>query len=196
MSNNPHPLVQPGRLILDVKVPMRDGVMLSADIWLPPTGDGPWPSLLLRTIYDNQEPRYIRWARGFTAAGYAVVMQDCRGRGDSAGDWLPYLCETEDGYDTHEWVGRQPFCNGQIGTFGLSYPGYTQSLPATLRSSFLKAIAPIASQQDNYGHHRIDGVIHWSVSLTFLNMLGRSMQSESLSMRSECSVAAMTTCVA
>ena len=181
MSNNPHPLVQPGRLILDVKVPMRDGVMLSADIWLPPTGDGPWPSLLLRTIYDNQEPRYIRWARGFTAAGYAVVMQDCRGRGDSAGDWLPYLCETEDGYDTHEWVGRQPFCNGQIGTFGLSYPGYTQSLPATLRSSFLKAIAPIASQQDNYGHHRIDGVIHWSVSLTFLNMLGRSMQSESLS---------------
>ena len=173
-------LVPPGRLLLDVKVSMRDGVALSADIWLPHEGDGPWPTLLLRTIYDNQEPRYIRWARAFTAAAYAVVMQDCRGRGDSDGVWEPYICELNDGYDTHEWVGHQPWCDGQIGTFGLSYPGFTQSLPATLRSSYLKAIAPIASQQDNYGHHRIDGVIHWSVSLTFLNMLGRSMQSESL----------------
>jgi putative CocE/NonD family hydrolase len=173
-------LIPPGRLLLDVKAPMRDGVKLSADIWLPHTGDGPWPALLLRTIYDNQEARYIRWAQGFTASGYAVVMQDCRGRGDSDGRWDPYMCELNDGFDTHEWVGRQSWCNGQVGTFGLSYPGFTQSLPATLRSPFLKAIAPIASQQDNYGHHRIDGVIHLAVALTFLNMLGRSMQSESL----------------
>ena len=175
-----HPLVPPGRLLLDIKVPMRDGVCLSADVWLPHEGDGPWPVLLLRTIYDNQEPRYIRWARRFTEAGYAVVTEDCRGRGDSDGEWDPYICELNDGYDTHEWIGQQPWCDGSIGTFGLSYPGFTQSLPATLRSQYLKAIAPIASQQDNYGHHRIDGVIHLSVSLTFLNMLGRTMQSESL----------------
>ena len=180
MTEDISPLVPPGRLLLDVKVPMRDGVSLSADVWLPHAGDGPWPALLLRTIYDNQEARYIRWARGFTAAGYAVVMQDCRGRGDSDGQWDPYMCELADGFDTHEWVGRQSWCDGQVGTFGLSYPGFTQSLPATLRSRYLKAIAPIASQQDNYGHHRIDGVIHLAVALTFLNMLGRSMQSESL----------------
>ena len=180
MTEDTLPLVPPGRLLLDVKVPMRDGVSLSADVWLPHTGDGPWPALLLRTIYDNQEARYIRWARGFTAAGYAVVMQDCRGRGDSDGHWDPYMCELNDGFDTHEWVGSQSWCDGQVGTFGLSYPGFTQSLPATLRSEHLKAIAPIASQQDNYGHHRIDGVIHLAVALTFLNMLGRSMQSESL----------------
>ena len=145
MTTETNPLVPPGRLMLDVKVPMRDGIQLSADIWLPVEGEGPWPALLLRTIYDNQELRYIRWARSFTESGYAVVLQDCRGRGDSDGTWAPYICEMEEGYDTHVWVGIQAWCDGNIGTFGLSYPGFTQSLPATLRSSYLKAIAPIAS---------------------------------------------------
>jgi hypothetical protein len=120
------------------------------------------------------------WTRKFIERGYAVVVQDCRGRGDSGGEWEPYVCELNDGYDTHEWVGQQSWCDGNVGTFGLSYPGFTQTLPASLRSKYLKAVAPIASQQDNYGHHRVNGVIHHSVSLTFLNMLGHSMQSESL----------------
>lgn len=182
MTSQHEPLVEPGRLMINIPVPMRDGVNLSADIWLPASsqGDGPWPALLLRTIYDNQEPRYIRWTRKFIERGYAVVVQDCRGRGDSGGEWDPYVCELNDGYDTHEWVGQQSWCDGNVGTFGLSYPGFTQTLPASLRSKYLKAVAPIASQQDNYGHHRVNGVIHHSVSLTFLNMLGHSMQSESL----------------
>ncbi len=182
MTSQYEPLIEPGRLMLNIPVPMRDGVNLSADIWLPDSsqGDGPWPVLLLRTIYDNQEARYMGWTREFIKRGYVVVAQDCRGRGDSGGEWEPYVCEYEDGFDTHEWVGEQTWCDGNIGTFGLSYPGFTQTLPAALRSSYLKAVAPIASQQDNYGHHRINGVIHHSVSLTFLNMLGHSMQSESL----------------
>jgi len=175
-------LIEPGRLMLNIPVPMRDGVNLSADIWLPPSsqGNGPWPGLLLRTIYDNQEARYISWAREFTNRGYAVIMQDCRGRGDSDGEWIPYVCELYDGYDTHQWIGEQEWCDGNLGTFGLSYPGFTQTLPATLRSKYLKAVAPIASQQDNYGHHRVNGVIHHNVAFAFLNMLGRSMQYESL----------------
>lgn len=182
MTSQHEPLVEPGRLMINIPVPMRDGVNLSADIWLPASsqGDGPWPTLLLRTIYDNQEPRYMGWTRKFIERGYAVVVQDCRGRGDSGGEWDPYVCELNDGYDTHEWVGQQSWCDGNVGTFGLSYPGFTQTLPASLRSKYLKAVAPIASQQDNYGHHRVNGVIHHSVSLTFLNMLGHSMQSESL----------------
>jgi putative CocE/NonD family hydrolase len=182
MASDSLPLIEPGRLKLNIPVPMRDAVNLSADIWHPPTsqGNGPWPVLLLRTIYDNQEARYIDWAREFTARGYAVMMQDCRGRGDSDGEWEPYVCELYDGYDTHEWIGQQDWCDGNIGTFGLSYPGFTQTLPATLRSKYLKAVAPIASQQDNYGHHRVNGVIHHNVSFAFLNMLGRSMQYESL----------------
>ncbi len=182
MTSQYEPLVEPGRLMINIPVPMRDGVNLSADIWLPASsqGDGPWPALLLRTIYDNQEPRYMGWTRKFIERGYAVVVQDCRGRGDSGGEWEPYACELNDGYDTHEWVGQQSWCDGNVGTFGLSYPGFTQTLPASLRSKYLKAVAPIASQQDNYGHHRVNGVIHHSVSLTFLNMLGHSIQSESL----------------
>jgi putative CocE/NonD family hydrolase len=167
------------RLRLDVKVPMRDGVNLSADVWLP-LGDGAWPTLLLRTIYNNQHPRDVAWARQFVEAGYAVVLQDCRGRHDSDGTWAPYLCEATDGYDTHEWIGRQPWCDGHLGTFGISYNGFTQTLPAPLRSRCLKALVPIASQQDNYGHHRVDGVIHHSVSLFFANMMGRTMQTEAL----------------
>ena len=168
------------RLMLHQKVPMRDGVTLSTDVWLP-ANEGPFPAALLRTIYNNQEPRYIGWARAFVDAGYAAVLQDCRGRGDSDGVWDPYICEIEDGYDTHEWVGRQPWCDGNIGTFGLSYPGFTQTIPATLRSRYLKALVPIASQQDNYGHHRVDGAIHLAVSMFFITMTGRTQQAESLS---------------
>ena len=182
VTSDYQPLIEPSRLMLNIPAPMRDGINLSCDIWLPPSthGDGPWPVLLLRTIYNNQEARYIGWTREFIAHGYAVVLQDCRGRGDSDGEWDPYVCELYDGYDTHNWIGRQPWCDGNVGTFGLSYPGFTQTLPATLRSSYLKAVAPIASQQDNYGHHRVNGVIHYAVAFAFLNMLGRSMQTESL----------------
>jgi putative CocE/NonD family hydrolase len=163
--------------MLDRPVPMRDGMDLSADIWLPPTGDR-FPALLIRTPYNNADARFLAWADAFVAAGYAVVLQDCRGRHDSDGVWDPYVCELEDGYDTHQWVGAQPWCDGQIGTWGLSYPGFTQTLPATLRSPHLKALVPIASQQDNWGHHRVGGAIQWSVTVFFAGFMGRTMQME------------------
>ena len=166
--------------MLHQPVKMRDGVDLSADIWLPPSGDR-FPALLIRNIYDNAAPRYLDWMEAFVAAGYAVVAQDCRGRHDSDGIWDPYICELNDGYDTHEWVGQQPWCDGQVATFGVSYPGFTQTLPATLRSSHLKALVPIASQQDNWGHHRVAGAIHWDVSLFFASLIGRTMQIEPVS---------------
>ncbi len=150
---------QPFRLMLHRKIPMRDGVELSADIYLPNPGDGRYPTLLLRTIYHSKDPRYVRWAVGFVKAGYAVVLQDCRGCHDSDGTWDPYICEVPDGYDTHEWIGRQPWSTGRIGTFGVSYPGFTQSCPAPDGSKHLQALVPIASQQDNFGHHRCDGLI-------------------------------------
>lgn len=166
--------------MLDHKIPMRDGVNLSADIYLPTAGDGPWPVLLLRTIYNTKDARYLGWTDKFVESGYAVVLQNCRGRHDSDGDWEPYNCELPDGFDTHEWIGQQTWCNGKIGTFGLSYPGFTQTAPALLRSQYLKALVPIASQQDNYGHHRVDGVIAHATNLFFANMMGRVMQTEAL----------------
>ncbi len=69
------------RLMLDQRVPMRDGVELSADVYLPGDGDGPWPVILQRTPYDNSRGRGIEQAAYFTEHGYAMVLQDVRGRG-------------------------------------------------------------------------------------------------------------------
>ena len=124
MSEQKYQFSQPLRIQLDVKVPMTDGVNLSTDIYLPPEG-GPFPTLLVRTIYDNQADWCIDMAKRAVPQGYAVVMQDCRGRFDSDGEFSPYFQEPEDGYDTQEWIGAQEWCDGNIGMFGSSYIGYT-----------------------------------------------------------------------
>ena len=168
-------LSQPFGLMIDVQVPMSDGVNLSTDVYLP-TSDGPFPALLVRTIYDNQSAQLIEAAKRFVSRGYAVVMQDCRGRFDSDGDWQPYVNEAQDGHDTQEWIGAQSWCNGSIGTFGSSYVGFTQSLTAPLRSQYLKALVPTVSQQDNFGHFYVDGALQLHVAMNFINMAGRTMQ--------------------
>lgn len=110
------------RIQFDVRVPMRDGVELSADLYLPPAGDGPWPALLCRTPYDNV--RQAEEALWFAARGYAVVAQDVRGRGDSDGRFAMWSQEAQDGHDTAEWIAEQPWCNGRVGVFGGSYQAY------------------------------------------------------------------------
>ncbi|MGH7071664.1 MAG: CocE/NonD family hydrolase [Acetobacteraceae bacterium] len=120
-------------------VAVRDGVRLATDIYLP-EGSGPFPALLERTPYDRHLPgRSEITARDpnplsraaiaafFADAGYAVVYQDCRGRYGSEGRFTKYLGEAEDGFDTASWLIRQPFCDGRIGTFGLSYAAHTQA---------------------------------------------------------------------
>ena len=160
---------------IDVRVPMRDGVTLSTDVYLP-SKEGAFPTMLVRTIYDNQSEKNMVTAKGFLDEGYAVAMQDCRGRFDSHGEFNPYYQEAEDGYDTQEWIGSQSWCDGNIGMFGGSYVGYTQSLTAPLRSKYLKAMVPTVSQQDNFGHWRVDGPLQLHVAMNFINMAGRTMQ--------------------
>ncbi len=172
-SDDSRPTDQPLRLAVNVMLPMRDGVHLATDVWLPPQGER-FPTLLLRTIYNKQQPLVVSWARYFVEAGYAVVLQDSRGRFNSDGQFDPYTCEPADGYDTQEWIGRQSWCDGNLGMFGLSYSGYTQTISAPLRSRFVKALAPIGSQQDNYGHHRVDGVAQPAVLFNFINLVGRT----------------------
>ena len=181
MSEQKYQFSQPLRIQLDVKVPMTDGVNLSTDIYLPPDG-GPFPTLLVRTIYDNQADWCIDMAKRAVPQGYAVVMQDCRGRFDSDGEFSPYFQEPEDGYDTQEWIGAQEWCDGNIGMFGSSYIGYTQSMTAPLRSKYLKALVPVNSQQDNFGHWRADGPLQLHVAMNFLMMTGRTMQRGARSM--------------
>jgi putative CocE/NonD family hydrolase len=126
----------------DVPVEMRDGVVLRADVWLPPPGKGRFPTLVYRTPYDRKQSEADPILRKALAKGYAVVLQDVRGRYGSEGNYVPYRREGEDGYDTIEWAAAQPWSNGAIGTWGLSYPGAVQWLAAVEAPPHLKAMVP------------------------------------------------------
>jgi len=132
----------------NVMVPMRDGVRLAADVYLP-TQDGQvlterLPAILMRTPYGkgsgdkgHADGRYFaRW-------GYAVVFQDTRGRYDSEGTWHMLLDDGPDGFDTAAWIAQQPWSNGKIGTLGTSYVGGTQHALAMTRSPHLTTAIPV-----------------------------------------------------
>jgi uncharacterized protein len=126
----------------DVAIAMRDGVVLRADV-LRPRGDGKFPVLVYRTPY-GKEPALKDYTtfRHAVERGYVVVVQDVRGRYASAGEFRPYQNEGHDGYDTIEWAAQQPWSNGAVGTFGLSYPGAVQWLAAVENPPHLKAMVP------------------------------------------------------
>ena len=126
----------------NVAVPMRDGVTLRATV-MRPDRTGRFPVLVYRTPYGQLDA--IRGYTTFAAAverGYAVVAVDVRGRYLSAGDFDPYRQEGKDGYDTIEWAAAQAWSTGDVGTFGLSYPGAVQWLAAVEHPPHLKAMAP------------------------------------------------------
>ncbi|HJQ19427.1 MAG TPA: CocE/NonD family hydrolase [Gemmatimonadaceae bacterium] len=126
----------------NVAVPMRDGVVLRADVWRP-RSEGKYPVLVYRTPYGKHVPGPAQMtARKAVRRGYVVVLQDVRGRYASAGEFLPYQQEGNDGYDTIEWAAAQPWSNGAVGTFGLSYPGAVQWLAAVQNPPHLKAMVP------------------------------------------------------
>lgn len=125
----------------DVLVAMRDGTRLATHVFRP-RAEGRYPAILMRTPYGKPDENYGD-AKRYTAAGYAVVVQDCRGRGKSEGTWDPFKHDPSDGFDTQEWVGQQPWCNGEIGTTGGSYVGWTQWASAPQASRYLKAMVPI-----------------------------------------------------
>ncbi len=132
----------------NVMAPMHDGINLAANVFLPKNG-GPFPVILIRTPYGKMDEKFGE-ARRYCTAGYAMVVQDCRGRGSSQGVWDPFRYDGEDGFDTQEWVGRQPWCNGHIGTSGGSYVGWTQWSAAPRGSRFLTCMAPVVPFSDAY----------------------------------------------
>lgn len=125
-------------------IPMRDGLILRADLYFPEEG-ACFPTILVRTPYDKTEytqtPRYTS-PELYTASGYAVVVQDCRGTGESEGHYQPWLMDAEDGYDTVEWVAAQEWSNGKVGMMGSSNLGATQLLAASMRPPHLTCICP------------------------------------------------------
>ena len=136
----------------NVAVPMRDGVVLRADVYRP-SGGGRHPTLLQRIPYGKHSPRYRSMYLDPMRAldrGYAVVIQDVRGRHTSDGEWYPYVNEPRDGYDTIDWVASQPWSDGTVGMFGISYHGATQWLAATEDHPALKAIVPGVTADSYY----------------------------------------------
>ena len=123
------------KFLIDAKVPMRDGVRLSANVYFP-EGDGPFPMVLNRTPYGKDTSGRFKRILPFVQAGYVVVHMDVRGRGDSQGIFDPYFQEIEDGFDSLEWCAAQPWSTGKVGTFGGSYEGWTQIYPTRLQSPY------------------------------------------------------------
>ncbi len=155
---------------LDVKVPMRDGVLLSTNIYRP-EAPGRFPVLLMRSPYGNGG-KGNKLAAYAVSRGYVVVLQDTRGRYESEGVFDAMQPEAEDGYDTQQWIGAQIWCNGKIGTFGGSYVGFTQWMPAPLQSQYLVTMFPVVTFSDFHdvvyqnGAFRLELFGLWSWEMT------------------------------
>lgn len=147
---------------IKVPVPMRDGVKLAAEVFRP-DAPGKFPALMLLRYFREGADRGEFFAR----RGYAVALIDCRGRYDSEGTWVPYVNDPQDGCDAQQWLGRQPWCDGKIGTFGVSYNGFTQLMAAPLAGPHLRCMVPQECQQTNFGHLYNDGVMQLNVVFEF-----------------------------
>jgi putative CocE/NonD family hydrolase len=123
----------------NIMVRLPDGVRLATDVYLPGGVPGPWPAILERTPYDKLGARLVLSAKYFAGCGYAVVLQDVRGRYASDGEWYPFGNEGPDGVEAVAWARAQPWCDGRVATMGLSYSSCTQTSLAALNPPGLAA---------------------------------------------------------
>jgi uncharacterized protein len=137
------------RLLRDIAIEMADGISLATDVWLPDevVPPGGWPALLQRMPYDKSSSFMSQHVIGMEIpraleAGYAVVVQDTRGRYRSAGRFDPFVHEARDGADTITWIRTQPWSDGRVAMYGASYIGATQLLAAAAAPEGLVALAP------------------------------------------------------
>jgi len=156
-------------------IPMRDGVHLATDLYLPDR-EGSYPLILLRTPYNKEgivrEPLYDQFPR-FIANGYVVAVQDCRGTLNSEGVIdINGKNEHYDGYDTVEFLATQPYCNGKVGMFGLSYFGFTQVAAAAQNPPHLEALCPfMCTSLASFGTNRMQSVSAFHVAWAYGQLL-------------------------
>jgi len=163
----------PVQITWDAKIAMRDGVRLSATIYRDPKQTRPLPVILTMTPYIAAEVA----SRGvyFAQNGYVFVAVDLRGRGNSDGTFVPSRVEAKDGYDTIEWIAKQPWCDGQVAMWGGSWLGFTQWSIAKELPPHLKAIAPTASAHPGVDFPQPGGIFQ-SYMLTWLTYVqGRAL---------------------
>lgn len=173
----------------DVEIPMRDGTVLRANITRP-RAEGRFPVLLERTPYNKEagSENAVGSPEFFARRGYVVVIQDVRGRFASEGEFYPFrddgAGDLRDGYDTVEWLARQPWSNGRVGTIGGSYSGATQYRNALSRPPHLRAMFVRESSADYYqewvyrgGAFELGFNMDWALRVT-LNNLDRLVSDE------------------
>jgi putative CocE/NonD family hydrolase len=154
-AEDPHPAtskpVHAVKIEFDRRIPMRDGVTLSADVYRP-EADGRFPVILTRTPYLKapRDKEGLERLRYFAARGYVVAVADVRGRGDSGGSFVPYRDEGRDGYDAIEWCAGQPWSTGKVGTLGGSYTGKNQWLAALEQPPHLAAMIASVTPSDPF----------------------------------------------
>jgi uncharacterized protein len=141
-------------------LPTRDGTRLATDVYRPANAgeltSGSFPTVLVRTSYDKSAKRYSEIAEFFTPLGYAVVLQDFRGRFNSEGVGQYFhtanVNEGRDGYDTVEWIAAQSWSNGRIGTVGSSHAGIAQTHLALYKPPHLAAMWPDVTPINSFDH--------------------------------------------
>jgi putative CocE/NonD family hydrolase len=163
----------------DVRVPRRDGVALRADVYRP-AGGGRHPALVLRLPYDKRLAQSYWYAppSWYAERGFAVVVEDVRGRHRSPGAFVPLANEGADGADLLRWVAAQPWCDGSVGMYGYSYCGLVQLLAAGADGEVpLAAIAPaLAPPGLGDGCLHVGGVpaasfaVGWAIELDALRL--------------------------
>ena len=132
----------------NVRVPLRDGVTLAADVVRP--ASGPAPAVVVRTPYGRYGKPQAERAAKFARGGYAFVSVDVRGRGDSDGVFEPYRNDGVDGADVIEWVAGQEWCSGEVATLGGSYSGQIQWLAALHKPAALRAMVCMVTPSDPF----------------------------------------------
>jgi putative CocE/NonD family hydrolase len=169
----------------NISVPMRDGVRLAADLYRPAAG-GPWPTLLIRTPY-NKDQSWVTLLLApdpllLAQAGYAVLVQDCRGCFGSGGALEPYFHEGRDGADTLRWAAAQPWSNGATGMLGGSYLGAAQWLAAAEAPEAVQALAPFITADQFHtpwsyqgGAFQLGFLLYWALGYFALPELQRRL---------------------
>jgi len=141
----------PVRLEKSVMVPMRDGVRISTDLYIPEGVIGSLPAIMVRTPYNKSNPEFWNFrsphsvAYYFASHGYAVAVQDTRGKFESEGVFTVSADDSTDGFDTVAWLSSQPWSNGKVGSYGCSYLGEDQIEMAKLQPPKLAAMVPQAA---------------------------------------------------
>ena len=175
------------------KVPMRDGVMLAANIWRP-KAEGKFPVIYVHLAYDKSSTIHcVQRAQYFVPRGYVFVAIDCRGRYDSDGvpyffwhtDWRQGRFEGQDVEDCLNWIGEQKWSSGKIGMTGPSYLGFVQWMGAPLGSPYLTTLIPYVTPDDHHDNIFPNGAFQLTNSMHILAVLGGESRTNNFNLETD-----------